>query len=95
VLSLGRCGCSLYLIIQFTRKLIFQPEWLVTRPASLRLILDSPKVELIELGLAAASDEHSSAFLGETLSGAEANAGAAASYDCYFVFEFLFINLSM
>jgi hypothetical protein len=50
--------------------------------------LDSPKVELIELGLAAVSDEHSGAFLGETLSGAEANAGAAASYDCYFVFEF-------
>jgi hypothetical protein len=42
----------------------------------------------VEVRLATASDENLSAFLGETLSGAETNAGAAASYDCYFTFEF-------
>jgi hypothetical protein len=42
----------------------------------------------IELGSAAASDKHSSAFLGETLSGTKADASTAASYDRYFVFEF-------
>jgi hypothetical protein len=41
----------------------------------------------VELGLATASDEHSSAFLGETLSGAKANAGTSASHDCYLIFE--------
>jgi hypothetical protein len=38
--------------------------------------------------LATASDERSSAFLGETLSGAKANASTAASHDCYLIFEF-------
>jgi hypothetical protein len=28
------------------------------------------------------------AFLGETFSGAKANAGTAAGHNCYFVFEF-------
>jgi hypothetical protein len=41
----------------------------------------------VELGLATASDEDSSAFLGETLSAAKANAGTAASHDCYLIFE--------
>jgi len=43
---------------------------------------------VIELRLAAASEEDSSAFVGETLSGAKANAGTAAGHNCYFVFEF-------
>lgn len=43
---------------------------------------------VIELRLAAASDEDSSAFVGETLSGAKANAGTDAGHNCYFVFEF-------
>jgi hypothetical protein len=43
---------------------------------------------MVELGLATASDKHSSAFLGETLSGAKANAGTAASHDCYLIFDF-------
>jgi hypothetical protein len=41
----------------------------------------------VEVGLATASDEHSSAFLGETLSGAKANASTAASHHCYLIFE--------
>jgi len=41
----------------------------------------------VQLGLATASDEHSSAFLGETLSGTKANAATAASHDCYLIFE--------
>jgi hypothetical protein len=46
----------------------------------------------VELGLAPASNERANAFLGETFSGAKANAGTAACNDCYFVSSFLFIN---
>jgi hypothetical protein len=42
----------------------------------------------IKLGLAAAGDEHSSALLSEPLSGSEANADAAPSYNRYFAFKF-------
>jgi hypothetical protein len=42
-LEASRCGCSLYLILQFTRKLTFRPGLLLTQPASLKIILVSPK----------------------------------------------------
>jgi hypothetical protein len=48
----------------------------------------------VEPGLATASDEHLSAFLGEARSGAQANAGTAASNDCHFSFEFSVHRLS-
>jgi hypothetical protein len=42
----------------------------------------------VEPGLATASDEHLSAFLGEAHSGTQALVGTAASNDCHFSFEF-------
>jgi hypothetical protein len=48
----------------------------------------------VELGLATASDEHLSAFLGEASSGTQANVGTAASNDCHFSFEFSVHRLS-
>jgi hypothetical protein len=43
---------------------------------------------LVQLGLATAGDENPCALCGEALGGPQADARAAASYDCYFVFKF-------